>query len=155
AQHSQLVNRSTSQLHFSFQLSAFALPFVMTGGETPELAIAQINGVTLHYFSTGHGEPVVFVHGGLDDYRIWGDQLARFAQHYRVINYSRRYSFPNQNNPMVSIYSAATDADDLAALIDQLELGPVHIVAHSYGAYASLFVAVQHPELVQSMILAE
>lgn len=126
-----------------------------TAGQKPALETAQVNGVTLHYFVTGRGAPVVLVHGALDDYRMWESHIDTFAQHYRVLDYSRRYNFPNRNNPVAPDYSAITDADDLAALLYKLQLGPVHIVAHSYGGYAALFLTVQHPELVRSLVLAE
>jgi hypothetical protein len=51
----------------------------------------------LHYFERGQGEPVVFVLGALDDYRAWNAQISPFAEHFRVIAYSRRYNFPNKN----------------------------------------------------------
>ncbi len=36
------------------------------------LSKAHVNGVVLHYLDRGRGEPIVFVHGGLTDYREWG-----------------------------------------------------------------------------------
>jgi pimeloyl-ACP methyl ester carboxylesterase len=72
-----------------------------------------------------------------------------------VIAYSRRFNYPN-NNPLHSNHhSALVEAEDLAALIGVLKLGRVHLVGHSYGAYISLLVAVQHPELVRSLVLSE
>jgi non-heme chloroperoxidase len=52
-------------------------------------------------------------------------------------------------------HSAAVDAEDLAALITTLGLGQVHVVGYSYGAYAGLILALQHPDLVRSVTLAE
>ncbi len=123
--------------------------------ETAALKTIQVNGVELHYLDKGTGIPVIFIHGGLVDYRRWTEQVEPFAEHYRVITYSRRYNFPNKNQRIDPAYSAAVDADDLAALITKLGLGPAHIVGESYGAYAGLFLAVHHPELVRSLVLAE
>jgi pimeloyl-ACP methyl ester carboxylesterase len=113
--------------------------------------------VTLHYVSVGRGEPVVMVHGGLEDYRAWTAQLAPLAaDHYRAIAYSRRYNFPNQNAPQCTMsYSAEVDARDLAMLIEKLHLGPVHLVGHSYGGLGALFFATEHPELVRTLTLSE
>jgi non-heme chloroperoxidase len=127
----------------------------MSAAQGQMIQTIRVNGVDLHYLKRGRGEPVVFVHGGLDDYRMWQPEIESFAQHYRVLNYSRRYSFPNRNGPLIDNYSAITDAEDLAALLEKLQLGPVHIVAHSYGGYAALFLAIRHPELIRSLILAE
>ena len=115
----------------------------------------RANQVDLHYLAQGKGESVVFVHGGLVDYRRWADQVGPFSGKYRVITYSRRYNYPNRNRRVDPAYSAAVDADDLAALIQKLHLGSVHVIAESYGAYGALFLALHHPELVRTLVLAE
>jgi non-heme chloroperoxidase len=54
------------------------------------------NGVEFAYEgSGGTRDPVVFVHGGLQDYRMWELHRSAFAERYRVIAYSRRNHFPN------------------------------------------------------------
>lgn len=126
-----------------------------TGSALPTVQQVQIgNGVELHYVELGKGEPVVFVHGSLSDGSFWNPQLGPFAEKYHVIAYSRRYNQPNVNKPLPG-YSAVGDADDLAGLIKKLRLGRVHVIGHSYGAYTALFLAVRHPELVRSLVIAE
>jgi non-heme chloroperoxidase len=115
----------------------------------------RVNGVELHYVESGKGTPVIFVHGGLDDYRQWKKQLEQFSPYYRVIAYSRRYNFPNNNPHIRPNHSAIIEAEDLAALIIRLKLGRVHIVGHSYGALTALTLAVKYPEMVRSLVLAE
>jgi pimeloyl-ACP methyl ester carboxylesterase len=112
------------------------------------------HGITLHYVDEGTGVPVIFVHGSLSDGGYWADQIGPFAQHYRAIAYSRRYNYPN-DNPARSGYSAIIDAEDLAAFIHTLHLGKVVVIGHSYGAFAALFLAARHPELVRALVLAE
>ena len=123
------------------------------GAESP-LKGASANGVQLHYLERGNGDPLIFVHGGLGDYREWLEQIGPFSRRYRVIDYSRRYDYPN-TNPEMPAYSAATDASDLTGLMDALKLERVHLVSYSYGAFASLFFAIQHPERVRSLTLSE
>src|SRR5947207_1459081 len=43
---------------------------------SPPLQAVRLRDVTLHYVAVGRGEPVVMVHGGLEDYRAWSAQLA-------------------------------------------------------------------------------
>jgi non-heme chloroperoxidase len=112
-------------------------------------------GVRLRYIERGRGTPVVFVHGGGRDYRYWDAHLDSFGERYRAISYSRRYAPPNDNEPIVADYSAVVDAADLAALVRRLDLGPSHFVGASIGGVAALFLAVEHPELVRSLVLAE
>jgi pimeloyl-ACP methyl ester carboxylesterase len=85
---------------------------------------------------------------------VWNRELADFSGQYRAIAYSRRYNSPNTNSIRPG-HSAIGDADDLAAFIKTLNLGPVHIVGHSYGALTTLFLATRHPELLRTIVLAE
>lgn len=101
-------------------------------GET--LLRARVNGIELHYLDRGQGDPIVFVHGGLADYREWGPVAKQLQNEYRTITYSRRYNFPNDNPLFAADHSAIVEAADLAALNRYLRLGPVHVVGVSYGA---------------------
>jgi pimeloyl-ACP methyl ester carboxylesterase len=115
----------------------------------------HVNGVDLHYIERGKGAPLILLHGGQGDYRSWSAQIEALSPHYRVICYSRRYNYPN-DNPLTEQYrSAYTDADDLAALIRHLKLGTVDLVGTSAGATTALVLAIQHRIMVRSMVLAE
>lgn len=115
----------------------------------------HVNGVDLHYIEQGEGEPLILLHGGQGDYRSWTAQVEALSPHYRVISYSRRYNYPN-DNPLTATYRTAyTEAEDLGAFIRHLRLGRVHFVGTSAGALTALVLATQHPDLVRSMVLAE
>jgi pimeloyl-ACP methyl ester carboxylesterase len=115
----------------------------------------QVNGVGLHYVEKGVGPATVFVHGSVEDYRAWEAQVPPLSKQFRVIAYSRRYNYPNHNSLRGADHSALVEAEDLAALIQKLRLGPANIVGHSYGAFTSLFLATRHPELVRTLVLSE
>jgi non-heme chloroperoxidase len=122
----------------------------------PELKSIFINGDSIHYIDIGKGDPVVFVHGALGDYRTWGAQMDTFAKNHRVIAYSRRYAWPNQQTIIDSSrHSFASHAKDLAEFLKKLNLEPAHLVGHSSGAYITLLAAIDHPELVRSLTLGE
>ena len=120
------------------------------------MAVVEVNSARLEYTDAGRGEPLVFVHGSLEDLRIWRRQVELFSARYRVIAYSRRYHHPNAapaaGDPA---YTAALHAADLAGLIEKLDLGPAHLVASSFGGCVALALAVTRPELVRSLALAE
>jgi non-heme chloroperoxidase len=121
----------------------------------PQFKAANIgHGIALHYVEQGDGPPLVFVHGSLSDYTYWKTQFPFFTPDHRVIAYSRRYNWPN-DNPARSGYSAITDADDLAGFIASLGLKNPVIVGHSYGALTALFFAVRHPGMARALVLAE
>lgn len=127
------------------------------GSMSDALAVpaVHVNGVELHYVDRGTGVPVVFVHGGLADYREWAPTAAALPAGYRTIAYSRRFSFPNTNPPPGGDHAMLRDVEDVAALIEKLELGPVHLVGASYGAFTALMVALHRPDLVRSVTAAE
>lgn len=120
-----------------------------------DLATVLANGVELHYLDRGQGVPIVFVHGGLVDYREWEPVAGQLSQDHRTVRYSRRYNYPNRNPLQGPGHSAAVEGEDLAALIRALELGPVHLAGISYGAYSALYTALQYPELVRSLTMVE
>jgi pimeloyl-ACP methyl ester carboxylesterase len=114
-----------------------------------------INGASLEYAQYGQGEPLVLVHGSASDYRTWHNQQDEFALRYRVINYSRRYHWPNEQIPADADYSMLEHVDDLQVLIQELGAIPAHLMGHSYGAFLCLLLAIKKPELVRTLLLAE
>lgn len=130
-----------------------------SGGQDPWTAwrVVATNGVELHYVEQGAGAPVILVHGnGATDARAWEAQLAPFAERYRFVAYSRRYYHPNAWVAGVpGLDSTQTHANDLYGLIRTLDFAPVHLVASSYGGDIALLVALQHPEVVRSLVLGE
>jgi pimeloyl-ACP methyl ester carboxylesterase len=155
---SQLLEQHRSILRLFVIAIALAFAFRSDAAAqqiTAPLKSIRVNGITLHYVDQGNGPAVVFVHGAMEDYRAWSAQFAPLAKHFRVIAYSRRYNYPNHNTMRSDSHSALIDAEDLAALIRKLKLGPVRVVGHSYGAYTSMFLTLKHPELVRSLVLSE
>ncbi|MEH2627842.1 non-heme chloroperoxidase [Bradyrhizobium sp. AZCC 1719] len=127
------------------------------GASSSELQTREVrvNGLTLHYIERGQGTPVVLVHGTLEDYRTWDGQLEAFAKGYRLISYSRRYHYPNEWPKDSTDFSVTIHARDLAAFIKALDLPPVHLIGHSYGAFIAFLVARDHPEVIRSLTLGE
>ncbi|UWU90781.1 alpha/beta fold hydrolase [Bradyrhizobium sp. CB1015] len=127
------------------------------GASSSEMRTKEVgvDGLTLHYIELGQGTPVVLVHGTLEDYRTWDGQLEAFSKGYRLISYSRRYHYPNEWPKDATDFSVTLHARDLAAFIKALNLPPVHLVGHSYGAFIAFLVARDHPEVIRSLTLGE
>jgi non-heme chloroperoxidase len=121
--------------------------------------IIEIGGRRLHYVDQGEENqpPVIFIHGGLDDYRCWQYQMDSFSnKKYRAISYSRRFAYPNKWVGNVAQDNTIEDnARDLAELIRKLDLAPAHLVGASYGAFTALYCASKNPELAKTMVLNE
>ncbi len=114
-----------------------------------------VGGAMLHYIDQGCGVPVIFVHGIIQDYRTWEAQRTAFSKDFRFISYSRRYHYPNEWKDDGSAYSDLAHAEDLAKLIQTLDLAPAHIVGCSSGAWVALLFALNHPKLVRTLVLNE
>lgn len=127
-----------------------------------ELATAQfrhinIRGAELAYTDTGEGKEgnLVLVHPNLGDLRSWDSIVPQLAPTFRVITYSRRFHWPN-----VDIEDGVADpweehADDLAELIEKLNLGPAYVQGNSSSATMALILARRRPELVRALVLEE
>lgn len=119
------------------------------------MASLNINGASLEYSEEGHGEPLVFVHGSDSDYRTWHYQKESFSRFFRSIVYSRRYHWPNDEISEGTDYSMIEHVKDLQALLQSLNIPPVHPVGHSYGAFLSLVLAIRKPNLISTIVLSE
>lgn len=137
-------------------LAILAAAATLTAQSTaPQARQLKANGVELSFVEHGAGAPVVFVHGAVADLRFWEPQRDAFAKQHRFIAYTYRYhgtaAWPDEGKQ----YSATTHAADLAAFIDGLQQGPVHLVGLSYGGLLAAMVAMKQPQLIKSLTLAE
>lgn len=124
---------------------------------TPDpVSTVAVDGYDFHYVEAGEGDPVVLVHGSLTDYRTWDHQLDAFSEDLRVVAYSRRYHYPNavwtDSDPE---YSVPLHASDLLEIVETLDVAPVTLVGLSYGGFTCLCAAMERPDLVDRVVLAE
>ncbi|HTS32837.1 MAG TPA: alpha/beta hydrolase [Thermoplasmata archaeon] len=114
----------------------------------------EVRGIQLHYDQHGtRGDPTVLIHGSLVDSSTWARVVPGLARGLTVLTYDRRGFGGSTRGPRDS--PVATDAEDLAALLEATDFYPVHLVGHSYGAMVALRLAAEHPEFVRSLSLHE
>lgn len=123
--------------------------------QTPAVKKVAVNGYEMAYVEQGSGTPVIFVHGSLSDYRTWLPMLDDFSENNRAISVSLRHYFPEIWDGNGDDISLQQHADDIAAFIQELNLGSAVLIGHSRGAAVAMLAASQHPELVSKMILAD
>jgi pimeloyl-ACP methyl ester carboxylesterase len=117
-------------------------------------SIRTEDGVDLHYIEAGEGTPLLFVHEFAGDARSWEPQMRFFARRYRCIAYHARGYPPSSvpNDP--KSYSQDRATDDIATVIQALNLAPAHVVGLSMGAFATLHLGLRHPHLARSLTAA-
>ena len=103
----------------------------------------------LHHEIAGEGEPVVLLHPGFADSRIWDPQRQPYAERFRVVRCDMR-GFGR--SPIVSM--PITHAPDIAALLDQLGIAHAAFVGCSLGGRVALELALSRPDLVAGLVLA-
>jgi pimeloyl-ACP methyl ester carboxylesterase len=119
--------------------------------------VADVPGAQLWYLDTGgEGPPVVFLHANTGTSASWENewtrQLSFFAGvGYRAIAFDRRGWGRSSAVPATGP-QPGTIAGDLDALVDILQLGPVHLVAVAGGAFAAIDYAHWRPEGVRSLV---
>ena len=110
---------------------------------------AEVNGVRLYYELHGSGEPLVLVHGAWVDATAWRFVVPGLAETFRVLSYDRR-GHSRSARPATQ-GSLNEDGDDLAALLEALDLAPAHVVTNSGGGNIALRLATRRPDLFRSL----
>lgn len=103
----------------------------------------------LAYRDTGSGRPVVLLHAGYLTHEMWDDQIPALAADYRVIAPDTRGHGDSANAA-----KPFRQADDLAALLRSLDVGPAVLVGVSMGAGIAVDTALEHPGLVAGLVVS-
>ena len=111
------------------------------------------NGTTLYAEQSGEGPSLVFVHGMCGDALVWANQVARLADRFTCTTYDRRGHTRSARTDVAE--TVELHADDLACLIQALELAPTIAVGSSGGARITLDLIRRYPHLVRGAVLSE
>lgn len=122
----------------------------------PELRFAStLSGGRIPFVAKGEGEPLLFIHGSLCDYRYWSGQMAVLSRSFHCISLSLSHYWPLADSATLGTFSWRAHVDEVAEFIAALGIGPVHLVGHSRGGCIAFHLAHEHPHLVKSLTLAD
>jgi len=113
----------------------------------------KVNDIEINYDVEGEGEPLVLIHGLSGSTRHWFFQIPEFSKHFRVIAYDVRGH--GQTDKPKQEYSIKLFADDLRGLMDKLGVDKAHIIGLSMGGYIAQQFALDYPDKVKSLVLAD
>jgi pimeloyl-ACP methyl ester carboxylesterase len=119
--------------------------------KSPSGSVANVNGIQLAYQVFGTGTPLILLHGGFGSVEMFGPNVELLAAGRRVIGVDLQSHgrSPAVDRPM----RFEAMADDIAALIADLNLQRAAVMGFSLGGAVALRTAIQHPELVERLVL--
>ena len=116
--------------------------------ETVQSGYVDVDGARLYYEQAGLGMPVVLIHGGFLDHRMWDGQFDFVAERYRAIRYDVRAHGKSRSDSV-----PFADHDDLRRLLDALDVPRAVIVGLSMGGKIAVDFALTDPDRVAGLVL--
>ena len=118
------------------------------------MPLAKVStGITLYYESHGRGEPIVFIPGTGFAGNVWIEsQVQELARSHQVIVHDPRGC--GRSTHAKGIYTIGLMGNDVVALLEHLGVVQAHVIGHSMGGRIGLFIALNFPGKVKSLIIA-
>lgn len=115
----------------------------------------DVGGASLYYRETGHGRPLLLIHGTGAHSDLFGGAVAGLSHCHRVIVYDRRGHSRSGARPAALKGYLSRQVEDAAALLRGLNAAPAAVVGWSMGGLIALCLALEHPDLVERLVLCE
>ena len=114
------------------------------------MPFAEINGVRYHYKVSGQGDPVLLITGLEGAIDFWDDTTEMLKDRFTVIAVDNRGAGLTEYE---GDFTLGDMAEDAAALIEYLDIGPVHVLGWSMGSHIAMMFAANHPELTRTLTI--
>jgi len=122
-----------------------------------EAKFVDVNGARTRYYDVGSGEVILLIHGarpaGRSSANVWGPVLTDLGKRYRVLA-PDRLGHGMTENPKGD-YSATAEMEHLYAFLKVMKVDTLHVVGQSTGSYHAARIALEHPEMVKTMVLCD
>jgi pimeloyl-ACP methyl ester carboxylesterase len=114
-----------------------------------QFGFTLVNGANLYYELTGTGHPLLLVHAGLADCRMWDTQVGTFSEFFQTIRFDLR-GFGRSSMPPGSF----SNYEDVRGLLEFFDVERVSLLGISFGASIALDFTLAYPGSVKALILA-
>jgi 3-oxoadipate enol-lactonase len=119
------------------------------------MPMLRVNGTELYYEDTGgRGQAILFSHGLFWDTSLFAPQIAALKSRYRCVAYDHRGQGRSAESDLRAIDMDTLFADAVA-LIEALDLKPVHVCGLSMGGFVAMRLGARRPDLVRSLLLLD
>src|SRR5829696_7120816 len=108
----------------------------------------KVNGITMNYEQQGAGEPLVLIPYLAADNACYAFQVAEYSKHFTCISIDPRGA--GESDKPEGPYSTELFADDVAALMQALDVKQAHVSGLSLGAATAMWLAAKYPQMVKS-----
>ncbi len=115
------------------------------------MPVIRINDINMYYEIHGEGEPIVLIAGLGTDMASHAEMIRWLSHEYRVLAFDNRGEGLT-DKPKVR-YTIVMMAEDTAGLLEALDLAYANVIGISMGGRIAMALALQHPELVRTLIL--
>ena len=133
-----------------------APPPSLTGAELQEKyadeTYTEIDGVNLHYRQIGLGRPLIFLHGLLEDSRMWRHVTPGLTYGNTVYEIDLM-GFGLSEKPQDRTYDMDTYVSQLSTYIENFHLENLILVGHDFGAVIATAYAIHNPNRVYKLVL--
>lgn len=117
------------------------------------MPFAEINGLNYHYEVSGSGPLLVLLHGFTGSLANWQPHAEAFAAQYQVLTVDLPGHGRTDAPEAPARYAMPQVAADVMALAAQVGQMPAHLLGYSMGGRLALYMAVQNPAQVRSLVL--
>ena len=114
---------------------------------------AEVNGVKLHYVTSGTGKLIMFAHGFPSFWYMWKDQLVEFGKDYQAVALDMRGYNLSSKPAGLDQYKIDVLIEDMRALAEHLGHKTFVLVAHDWGGVVAWPFAIRHPGYVEKLII--
>lgn len=127
------------------------------GGFEPKFI--DVGGVRTRFYEVGAGQPMVLVHGsgfsGAASANTWSLNLAGLGRRFRVLAPDKLASGMTDNPRGDEDLTIRGEVRHLHDFVQTMKLGRIHLVGQSRGGGLALLFAVEHPELVRTLVIVD
>lgn len=113
---------------------------------------AEVNGMEMYYEVSGEGDPLIVRHGAYMSIPSMGDIIPMLAETHRV--YALEFQGHGRTEDINRPITYQNLADDVAALMEEVQLPRADVFGYSMGAAAAMQLAIRHPEKVEGLVAA-